>query len=132
MSIRSTKEMSNLINSEVNAVISACETMADLERRHKAEVRKLDGETRALLKSAKKSTRAQIEAQIIQMQYDLKAKHSEEIDAWEENGGNSTAENEAAAQAPEPELNLESSPTPEEIAAAKKAKAKRKQVGCLK
>jgi hypothetical protein len=63
------------------------ETLADMERRHKAEVRKLEGETRALMKTAKKSNRAVIEAQVIQMQYDLKEKHQNEFDAFEAAGG---------------------------------------------
>jgi hypothetical protein len=59
------------------------ESLEDVERRHKSEVRKLEGEVRALLKTAKKSTKAQIETQIIRMQYDLKGRHQEELDAIE-------------------------------------------------
>jgi hypothetical protein len=63
------------------------ETLSQIESRHKAEVRKLEGEVRALLKTAKKSNRAEIEAKAIQMQYDLKGKHSTELDEFEEMGG---------------------------------------------
>lgn len=78
--------MSSLVDAE-EELPKSVETLAELERRHKAEIRKLEGETRALLKTAKKSNRAQIEAQIIQMQYDLKSRHNEEIDALESSGG---------------------------------------------
>ena len=56
------------------------ESLDSLEKRHKQEIRELDGKIRALLKSAKKSTKAVIEAEAIQMGYDLKAKQSEEYD----------------------------------------------------
>jgi hypothetical protein len=59
------------------------ENLEDMERRHKAEKRELDGKIRALMKTAKKSTRAAIEAHAIQMEYDLKARHSEEEDDLE-------------------------------------------------
>jgi hypothetical protein len=39
------------------------------------------------MKTAKKSNRAVIEAQVIQMQYDLKEKHQNELDAFEAAGG---------------------------------------------
>lgn len=63
------------------------ESLAAMERRHKVEIRKLEGETRALLKTAKKSNRAVIEAQVIQMQYDLKERHKQERDELEALGG---------------------------------------------
>lgn len=63
------------------------ESMDDLERRHKAEVRKLEGEVRALLKTAKKSTKAQIETQAIRMQYDLKDRHQQELEELENRAG---------------------------------------------
>jgi len=63
------------------------ESFAEMERRHKAETRKLEGEVRALLKTAKKSTKAQIETQILRLQYDLKGKHQEEIDEMESRTG---------------------------------------------
>ena len=63
------------------------ETLEDLERRHKQEVRDLEGKVRALLKTAKKSTKAVVEAEAIQMQFDLKARHNEEYDALVDMGG---------------------------------------------
>lgn len=63
------------------------ESFAEMERRHKAEIRKLDGEVRALLKTAKKSTKTQIETQILRMQYDLKGRHQEEIEELESRPG---------------------------------------------
>lgn len=63
------------------------ESLPEMERRHKAETRKLEGEVRALLKTAKKSTKAQIETQILRMQYDLKGRHQEEMDELENRSG---------------------------------------------
>jgi murein L,D-transpeptidase YcbB/YkuD len=104
------------------------ETLEEIERRQKAEVRKLEGESRALMKTAKKSTKAQIEAQIIQMQYDMKARHQEEMDAWEALGGDANvAQSVGTTPAVEPEESAVA-PSEEEIAALKKAKAKKKQV----
>ena len=70
-----------------NAASLGNESLAEMERRHKAETRKLEGEIRALLKTAKKSTKAQIETQIIRMQYELKGRHAEEIEECEARGG---------------------------------------------
>ena len=52
-----------------------------MEMRHKQEVRELEGKVRALMKTAKKSNRAVVEAEAIRMGYDLKAKHAEEYDS---------------------------------------------------
>jgi heme-binding NEAT domain protein len=80
------------------------------------------------MKTAKKSIKAQIETQIIQMQYDMKARHQEELDTWEAQGGDAnvaqTVEDKEVLE-PEP---TEVVPSEEEIAALKKAKAKKKQV----
>jgi len=70
-----------------NTVPPGNESLAEMERRHKAETRKLEGEIRALQKTAKKSTKALIETQIIRMQYDLKGRHAEEIEECEARGG---------------------------------------------
>lgn len=56
------------------------ENIAALEKRHKQEVRDLEGKVRALLKTAKKATKAVVEAEAIQMGYDLKAKQNEEYE----------------------------------------------------
>jgi hypothetical protein len=54
---------------------------ADLmAKRHKQELRDLDGKVRALLKTAKKSNRATVEAEAIRMGYELKARQTEESD----------------------------------------------------
>jgi len=62
------------------------ETFEQTIARHKQEKLELDTKAKAMLKSAKKSEKAVIEAQIIQMQYDLKANQNEELDRFEENG----------------------------------------------
>ena len=56
------------------------DSVEDLERRHKQEVRDLEGKVRALIKAAKKSEKAVKEAEAIQLQFDLKAKQEEEYD----------------------------------------------------
>ena len=61
------------------------ETLNEMESRHKKELRELEGKVRAMLKSVKKAEKAVFEAQIIQMQFDLKARHNEELDALTEN-----------------------------------------------
>ena len=51
-------------------------------------MRELDGKIRALMKTAKKSNKVEIEAKCVQMNFDLKAKHREEEDLLEEQLGN--------------------------------------------
>jgi hypothetical protein len=63
------------------------ESIEGMERRHRAEVRELEGKVRALLKTAKKSNKAAVEAQSVQMEFDLKARHREEMDQLEEQIG---------------------------------------------
>ena len=48
--------------------------------RHKSELRDLEGKIRALLKTAKKSNKSEIEAEAIRMGYDLKAQQTAELD----------------------------------------------------
>jgi hypothetical protein len=62
------------------------ESIAQIEERHEHEMKELKEKVKAMLKAAKKSEKAQMEAQGIQMEYDLKAKHRQEIDEAEENG----------------------------------------------
>ena len=54
------------------------ETLSQMEARHLQETKVLEATAANLLKASKKSTRSQVEAQIIQMQYDLRAKHRDE------------------------------------------------------
>lgn len=129
----------------------AGESLAELERRHKAEIRKLEGEVRALLKTAKKSTRDQVETQALRMQYDLKERHQEELDNLESKPGNViivtqhgcncywspniTASSDSAEPIGEMILNEEDNiqveKLAEDIASAKRAKSKKKQVRSL-
>ena len=60
------------------------ETMEEMERRHKKELRELEGSIRGMLKGAKKAQKAEVEAKAIQLEYDMKAKHREEEEALEE------------------------------------------------
>jgi len=62
--------------------------LLDLEERHEREIKELEMNSTAMLKAAKKSNKAQIEAQVIQMHYDLRAKHRDEIEELE--NGNET------------------------------------------
>ena len=113
------------------------ETMDGLERRHKRELRELEGEVRAMLKGAKKSQKAELESKAIQMEFDLKAKHREEEEALEElieklgglettvfsgeGGGDKTAAEEAAEAAAAAKAKEEAE------AAARRAKAQKKK-----
>ena len=63
------------------------EVASQMEMRHKQEMRELEGKIRALMKTAKKSNRAVVEAEAIRMGYDLKAKHAEEYDLLLIEGG---------------------------------------------
>lgn len=58
-----------------------------LETKQDQEKEELDIKIKALLKAAKKSNKAQVEAECIQMQYDLKAKHRDELEELEERLG---------------------------------------------
>lgn len=53
----------------------------EMTSRHKSELRDLEGKVRALLKTAKKSNKSEIEAEAIRMGYDLKAKQTAEWDS---------------------------------------------------
>eukprot|EP01036_Dinobryon_divergens_P027644 gene27644-36453_t len=55
-----------------------------MEARHLQEVKDLEATAANMLKASKKSTRSQVEAQIIQMRYDLRAKHREEEEYLED------------------------------------------------
>ena len=111
------------------------EGVSQMEVRHKQEMRELEGKVRALLKTAKKSNRAVIEAEAIRMGYDLKAKHAEEFDSLPTEGGLS----ELAAVADDDDMlkkntvisdmTTDSKVSDDSVsAAAKKAKAQKKKV----
>jgi hypothetical protein len=56
----------------------------DLERRHNRETRDMDGKIRALLNTAKKSTRLALDLQANQMSCNLREKQIDEINDLEE------------------------------------------------
>jgi hypothetical protein len=98
--------------------------------RHEREMQELADEIKNMLKTAKKSIRSQIEAQAVQMEFDLKAKHREEEDAWEE----AAASGSPIVSVPVSSTTItkeEGSPTKQqgeiENIQAKKLKAKKKQ-----
>jgi hypothetical protein len=64
------------------------ETLETMTQRHKAESRELEGKIRALMKTAKKSNKSEIEAKSVQLNFDLVGKHRLEIDELEEQLGN--------------------------------------------
>ena len=114
------------------------EGVSQMEVRHKQETRELEGKVRALLKTAKKSNRAVVEAEAIRMGYGLKAKHAEEVDSLPIEGGlNELA---AAAAADDDDDMLKKNTSISDVAtetkviddlasaAAKKAKAQKKKV----
>lgn len=106
----------------------------DLSSRHKKERRELDGKIRALLKTAKKSSKKDIDAEVARLEAEMGALHTAELDALKSSTGAadtsaSCESNEAAssndndkgdAGAPE-------GPTEDEKTAAKIAKARRKK-----
>eukprot|EP01041_Mallomonas_annulata_P007959 gene7959-16292_t len=62
------------------------ETASELEQRHETEKKELEEKIRFMIKQASKSKKAEIEAQTIQMKFDLRAKHLEEIEELEQSG----------------------------------------------
>ena len=97
------------------------ETRSEMEARHENETKELELATSKLLKNAKKSTRAQVEAQIIQMQFDLRAKHREEEDNFE------SEYNESIDEIIESKKNIAKPVSAAEEIEKKRAKAKAKQ-----
>lgn len=63
------------------------ETEEQMEQRHELESQKLENEIKGIMKQAKKANKAELEAKIMQMRYDLRAKHRDEIDLLIESGG---------------------------------------------
>lgn len=57
-----------------------------LEARQERELDALRQEMREKIKKAKKSEKAVMEAQAIQMEFDMKARHREEMEEFEERG----------------------------------------------
>lgn len=60
------------------------ESILEIEQRHEREMAELAERVKVMLKNAKKSNKAQVEAEAIQLQFDLKARHREEIAEAEE------------------------------------------------
>ena len=63
------------------------ESLDEMESRHANETSALAESIKQMLKGSKKANKAQIEAQTIQMQYDLRAKHRDEMDLLEDSLG---------------------------------------------
>lgn len=61
--------------------------MEELLQRHAQEVIELKETSKSLLKNAKKAEKGAVEAQVIQMEFNLKAKHRDEIEQLEEELG---------------------------------------------
>ncbi len=57
-----------------------------MEERHDREIIELRESIKKMLKGAKKNTLAQLEAQAIQMEFDLKARHRDELEELEGKG----------------------------------------------
>lgn len=103
------------------------ESMADMESRHEQEITVYGIKARAAVKAAKKSERVALETEMLQGEYDLKAKHSEEMDLLEqqivkfgEYKGENLATSESGIIASQPEDDKEEG-------LSKKEKAKRKK-----
>ena len=61
--------------------------MDEMFDRHDKELKELQTLTINTLKTAKKSEKQQLETKFVQMQFDLKAKHRDEINEFEEQNG---------------------------------------------
>lgn len=110
------------------------ETLEMMEKRHNKETRDMDGKIRALLKTAKKSTRLALDLQANQMSCSLKEKHINEINDLEEYlSNNGKILNLSDLKLVEEEevvvIEVKQVPqTPNEIKEAKKLKAAKKRV----
>ncbi len=98
------------------------ETLAAIEARHEREMEDLKEKIKEMLKAAPKkgNARGEAETRAIQMEYALKAKHIEEIDEFEERGGDEAV---LAAAAGEVEVVVEAKveKSKEEIEAERQA-----------
>jgi len=79
------EEDSPVVTADASVSVST-ESYQETIARHKREERDLEGKVRALLKAAKGAQKKGVEAQCIQMQYDLRAKHNEELDRFYDEG----------------------------------------------
>jgi len=59
------------------------ESMSDIEDRHDREMADYQAQARIAVKAAKKSERLDLETRMLQGEYDLKAKHIDEVDRLE-------------------------------------------------
>ena len=61
--------------------------MDELLSRQEIELKELSLTIKSMLKGVKKSSKAELEAKSIQMEFDLKAKHRDEVEELESNLG---------------------------------------------
>lgn len=92
--------------------------------RHKREERDLEGKLRALVKCAKGAQKKIVETQVIQMQFDLRARHNDELDRFYEEGN--VPDDITVARVNEVEEE-DSSLKEQKAVESKKAKAQRKK-----
>ena len=64
------------------------ETADEIEVRHKSEINDLEEKIKKILKLTKKSEKQIVEAQVVQMRFDIKARHMQEVDVIENFPGN--------------------------------------------
>ena len=110
-------------------------TIDELLDRQENELKALALEIKAMVKAAKKSQRAEAEAKGIQMEFDLKARHRDEVDELEEYLASPSAAQTAATvsdvnQTLKREQEAQQAAAAAEAAAieAKRAKAQKKKV----
>ena len=65
-------------NEDVNDI----ESSEQINRRHKKELRDIEGKTRAMIKKAKKKELPKVEAEILKLHNELKTKHTLEIESF--------------------------------------------------
>ena len=68
----------------IPSIVTGTESYPECIARHKREMKDMDGKIRALKKTTKGSQKLVIESQIVQMQFDIKARHNDELDRFED------------------------------------------------
>ncbi|EWM27374.1 Ovarian tumor, otubain [Nannochloropsis gaditana] len=100
--------MEQMEASSPEETVDGAETEEEMRKRHKAEVRQLEGKTRALLKKAPKPKKADVQGEVARMERDMEERHARELGkfAAAPNGGREAEEEAARALAKEGVVSL--------------------------
>ncbi|EKU21722.1 otu domain-containing protein 6b [Nannochloropsis gaditana CCMP526] len=115
--------MEQMEASSPEETVDGAETEEEMRKRHKAEVRQLEGKTRALLKKAPKPKKAEVQGEVARMERDMEERHARELGkfAAAPNGGRGKGEE------GESEEEEDGGATAAEKVARKRDKARRKK-----